>query len=424
MLGERVGLSPARSVLANGTTVLVKPTRAIPAVTISVAMRAGSVCDPVDAPGSIHLLSRVIDRGTATRTALEIAEDLDGRGATLTTTVTRHSLTLSCACLADDFHAVLALLGDIVMAPSLPEEELEKRKAEVITAIRQDEDHPAVRATEALMALLYPDPHPYGRPSKGRIEVVDGLTRERLLQLHDARFSPRALCVVIVGDVAIDDAAAAAERVFGGWPAREPAPIALPPVVENAVRRRLVIPMMNKAQADVAYGFATITRADPAYYACWLMNNVLGQFSMGGRLGDSIRERQGMAYYVYSRLDANVARGPLSIYAGVSPDNVDRAVASIDEEVGRLVRDGVTAKELNESRQYLVGSMPREFETNSGIANFLQMAEFFGLGLDFDVRLPELLHAVTLDDLHAAARRLLDPARATIVIAGPYRDHE
>ena len=123
------------------------------------------------------------------------------------------------------------------------------------------------------------------------------------------------------------------------------------------------------------------------------MNNALGQYAIGGRLGDSIRERQGMAYYVFSSLDATVVEGPLLIRAGVSPANVDRAVASIDEELVRLTRDGLTEKELTESRQYLIGSMPRTLETNAGIATFLQTVEFFGLGLDYDVRVPDLLGA-------------------------------
>ncbi|MGE3177142.1 MAG: M16 family metallopeptidase, partial [Vicinamibacterales bacterium] len=174
--------------------------------------------------------------------------------------------------------------------------------------------------------------------------------------------------------------------------------------------------------ADIAYGFTTIERSDPAYYAVSLMNNVLGQYALGGRLGDSIRERQGMAYYVSSGFEANPIAGPLLIRAGVAPGNVDRAIASIDEELRRIRAGGVTARELDESRQYLVGAMPRQLETSAGIAGFLQNAEFFGLGLDFDARLPELLAAVTLDEVHAAARRLLDPDRAAIVIAGPYAD--
>jgi zinc protease len=211
----------------------------------------------------------------------------------------------------------------------------------------------------------------------------------------------------------------AAARVFGGWPAREAPRVEVPRPELTGERRRLVIPMMNKAQADIAYGFTTIRRADPAYYAFWLMNNALGQYSLGGRLGDSIRERQGMAYYVSSALDANIAEGPLAIRAGVSPANVDRAVTSIDEELALLRRDGIRPKELDESRRYLIGSMPRALETNASIANFLQIEELFELGLDYDVRLPDLLRAVTLDEVNAAAKTL-DPDRATVVIAGPY----
>jgi zinc protease len=419
---RRAALNPARSVLDNGAVLLCKPTHTTAAVAISLTFRAGSIADPPGLPGLTWLLSRVIDRGTATRSAAGIAEELDSRGITLTILVTRHAFSLGCRCLAEDFEPVLALLGDIVRSPSLPEQEIAVRKGEVITSIRQDDDSPAIRATEALMAALYPDGHPYGRRTKGSIDVVEQLTRDRLLQLHGERFAPSELTAVVVGDVEPSRAGDVAARVFDGWDTAAPAPLVVPAVVPAATRRRLVIPMMNKAQADIAYGFTTITRTDPAYYAFWLMNVAFGQYAIGGRLGDSIRERQGMAYYVSSALDANVAPGPLTIRAGVSPANVDRAVASIDDEVARLVAEGLTPQELDESRQYLIGSIPRALETNSAIANFLQTEEFFGLGLDYDARLPALLNAVTLDDVHVAARQALDPARATVVIAGPYED--
>jgi zinc protease len=165
--------------------------------------------------------------------------------------------------------------------------------------------------------------------------------------------------------------------------------------------------MMNKAQADIAYGFTSVRRSDLDYYAHWLMNNILGQYAIGGRLGDSIRERQGMAYYVFSALDANVIPGPFTIRAGVSPANVDRAVASIDEEVQKMATEGPTDQEMTESKQYLIGSMPRTLETNLGIAMFLQTEEFFGLGLDYDLRVPDLLRAVTREEVNAAARTTL-----------------
>ena len=418
----RSGLAPTRALLDNGAAVVVKATRKTPAVAMNVAVRAGSVCDPADASGAMHLLSRVIDRGTATRSADVIAEELDSRGISLTINVTRHLFSVVCTCLAQDFEAVLSLVAEVLTAPSVPDVELATRKGEVITAIRQDDDNPAIRAIEGLMAMLYGPVHPYGRRAKGTIEAVESLTRDRLLALHAARFAPSELSAVIVGDVDPSKAIEAAAKVFGGWRAPAPAPIGLPAVVPPTRRRRQILPMMNKAQTDIAYGFTTIGRLHPAYYAFWLMNHALGQYALGGRLGDSIRERQGMAYYVSSIFDANVSDGPLMIRAGVGPSNVDRAVASIDHELTRLRAEGLTLKELNESRQYLIGAMPRALETNAGIAAFLQTAEFFGLGLDYDEVLPALLGAVTLEDANAAARSTLDPDRASLVIAGPYDD--
>jgi zinc protease len=407
-------------VLDNGVVLLAKATHATPAVTISLAVRAGSAYDPPGAEGTTWLLSRVLDRGTHARSAADIAEELDSRGITLTIQITRHLFSVVCTCLAEHFEAVLSLLAEMVMTPSLPQTEIATRKGEIITTIRQDDDNPAVRASETLMAHLYPNGHPYGRRTKGTIEIVEELTREALHRQHSARFAPSELSAAIVGDVDPPRVRAIAERVFGGWRATRPAALALPVVGVAQKRDRVVIPMPNKAQADIAYGFTTITRRDPDYYSMWLMNVAFGQYAIGGRLGDSIRERQGMAYYVSSSFDANLAEGPLAIRAGVSAANVDRAIASIDEEIERLLADGLTEKELDESRRYLIGAMPRALETNAAIANFLQTAEFFGLGLDYDVQLPGHLLTVTLESTHAAARRVLSTERATVVVAGPY----
>jgi zinc protease len=413
-------LVPARSTLSNGIVVLAKRTRTTPAVTINVAVHAGSICDPPDATGAMYLLSKLIDRGTAARSADDIAEALDSRGISLGVTVTRHLFSFICTCLADDFDDVMSLLAEIIRTPSLPDAQLATRKGEVITMLRQDEDNPGVRATETLMALLYPAPHPYGRRTKGTIEIVDRLTRDRLAELHATRFAPGRTSIVTVGDVEPSRSLALIERVFGDWNTPLPPPEPLSPVVPATSRRRVEIPMMNKAQADIAYGFTTLRRQDPDYYACWLMNHAFGQYSMSGRLGDSIRERQGMAYYAYSTLDANIMEGPLLIRAGVSAANIDRAVGSIDEEVTKLVAGGLTQKELDDSRRFLIYAMPRALETNAGIANYLQTAEFFDLGLDYDARVPDLLRGVTLDAANAAARRFLSVDRATVVIAGPY----
>jgi zinc protease len=413
------GLSPTRHVLPNGLTVLAKETRTTPAVTIYAGFRAGTAYDPPDCAGLAHFVSKTIDRGTESQSADQVADELDNRGVSLTVAVNRHAMWLVCTCLAEDFERILALVADIAIRPAFPPNEVETRRGEIITLLRQDQDNPAAVAMEAMMRMLYGD-HAYGRPLRGTLDTVEQITRDDLQRFHRARFAPQLLSLALVGDVEPERAVAATASVFGEWHADAPAPMHFADIESALERRATVLPMMNKAQADVAYGFVTIRRADPQYYAYWVMNNILGQYALGGRLGDSIRERQGMAYYTFSSLDPSLAPGPLVVRAGVSPANVQRAVASIDLEVSRFAAEGPTDRELAESKQYLIGSMPRTLETNVGIATFLQTAELFGLGLDYDLRLPGLLREVSRNQVHEAARAVLDPSRATVVVAGPY----
>jgi zinc protease len=413
------GLSPVRTVHASGAVVTVQETSMTPAVTINVTIQAGGVYEPPAQNGVAFLTGRVLDRGTESRSADAIAEQLDERGVSLRVATARHTTTVSCNCLAEDFDDVLAIVLDTVRHPAFPASEVEKRRAEMLNALRQDEDNPAVRATDRLFELLYGLSHPYGRRAKGTIDIVSALRREDLVAYHRARYQPRLTSLVIVGDVngahALDRAAQELEGWSGAAMADEPPPE--PPVRDG--RSESVVVVEGKSQSDIAYGFVSIHRLDPRYYAYWVMNNVLGQFGLGGRLADNIRERQGMAYYAYSALDPSVGAGPLVIRAGVDPLNVTRAVAAIDDEVRTLGAEGPTAAELAQSKQYLIGSIPRMLETNAGIASFLQTVEQFGLGLDYDRRLPERLQAVTLDEVRAAAAEQLHPGRAAVAIAGP-----
>jgi zinc protease len=417
--GELSGLSPVRHVLPNGAIVIVQETAFSPAVTITMSFRAGSLNDPEDLTGLAWFLGRVIDRGTATRSADAIAEALDDRGVALRVTTNRHVMALSCTCLSEDFNDVLAVVADVARNPVFPEGEIEKRRSEIITAIRQDLDNPGIRAAESLQSLLYGPSHPYGRPAKGSIESVERIRREHLVGCHAARFAPAGLFVVIVGDVRAADAVAQMAAAFEGWDAVPEPERDVPPVPRHPARQHTVIEMPDKPQSDIAYGFTSISRLDPTYCHHWVMNNILGQFGLGGRLAENIRERQGMAYYAFSSFDPSIGPGPLVIRAGVDPANVERAIAAIDAEVGSLSRDGATERELLETRQYLIGSIPRMLETNQSIATFLQTAEFFGLGLDYDRRLPGLLRAVTLEDVNAAAASVLHPERACVTVAGP-----
>lgn len=413
-------LQPIRRVLPNGATLVIQPNHATPAVSVLLAVGAGSACEAPGQEGLTALVSRLLDRGTHGRSGESIADELDRRGASLSVGAGRHMLTVACTCLAEDLGVVLALAADVLQGPSFPSHDIEARRGELLTAILEAEDDPGTVAVDALLEALYPSTHAYARPSRGRAASVRGLTRDHLLAFHARWVGPSTATVIVVGDVDTGHVEALAGRLFGGWTA-DTAPAPVVPTVAGPDARRLVVrPMMDKSQADLAYGFVGLSRLDPEYYPALVMNNALGQYAMGGRLGDSIRERQGMAYYVFSALDANHAAGPLMVRAGIAASNVERTISSVDRELRAILADGFTPREVTESKQYLVGSLPRQLETNAGIAGFLLTTEIFGLGSDHDARLPGLVQAVSPEAVRAVAHRLLDPDRAVIAVAGPW----
>lgn len=414
------GLSPARSVLDNGMVVLAKRATATPAVTIHAMVQAGTVHDAPGLPGVTHFVARVLDRGTEKRNAGAIADALDDRGVSLSIKANRHTTGLAVDCLSEDLDSILGLVADILRRPSFPEDQVSLRRREILTRLRQDEDNPGVRAVEAVFPLMYGAVHPYAWPGKGTPESVERIGRQDLLAFHRARYVAARTSLAIVGDIEPARAVAAAADAFGDWRGSGAEDTGVPSPVRRTDRQISVVPMPSKAQADIAYGFVTITRTDPAYYAWWVMNTVLGQYGIGGRIGDDVREQQGLAYYAFSSFDPHVVPGPLVIRAGVDGANVDRVIETIDAQVAKLAAEGPTSEEIADTKHFLIGSLPRTLETNAGIAFFLQAAEHFDLGLDYDLRLPALIEGVTRESAHQAAAQL-DPSAAAIAIAGPYQ---
>ena len=405
--------------LDSGATVVARRNTMTPAVTFMFSFDAGSAFDPSGAPGLAALTARMIDRGTSAETAADLAEEIERCGASIEVSSNRQAITFTATCLVDDFEAMLDLAARMARTPSFPDDQLELRRRETLTRLAQDDENTAARAGARFFERLYGAGHPYAHPPRGTVASIERLTRADLARFHQACVSPARLAVAVVGDV---DPRGACERVagvLGSWDASSaPPPAELPQPAPPMTRDISAIEVPGKAQSDIAYGFLGPGRLDPDYYAFWIMNTVLGQYGMGGRLGENIRERQGMAYYASSSYDAHRIQGPLLVRAGVDPANVDRTVAAIDFEVERIAREGVTADEHANAVRYLAGSIPRMLETNAGIAQFLIGVEQFGLGDDFDRRLPGLLSAVTRDEVSAAAAAL-DPSRAVIVVAGP-----
>ena len=408
-----------RRSLASGAVVVARRNVMTPAVTFLFSFDAGSAFDPPGAPGLAALTARMIDRGTADESAAQLAEEIERRGASIEISSNRQTVMFTATCLVEDFDDMLALAARMARMPAFPDDQLELRRRETLTRLVQDAENTAARAGARFFERLYGAGHPYAHPPRGTVESIERMTRGDLQDFHQARMCPGRLAVAVVGDIEEDAACDRVERALGGWDA---APVqaaeALPRPAPPLSRDFSAIEVPGKAQTDIAYGFLGPGRLDPEYYAFWIMNTVLGQYGMGGRLGENIRERQGMAYYASSSYDAHRIPGPLLVRAGVDPANVERTVAAIDFEVTRIAREGITEDEHANAIRYLAGSVPRMLETNAGVAQFLISVEQFGLGDGFDRRLPALLSSVTREEASASAAAL-DPARAVIAVAGP-----
>ena len=177
------GLNPKRVTLENGVTIIAKANHTTPAVSILIGVRTGAYADPPDRDGTAALCARVLDRGTVTRSADAIADDLDGRGASLSVIAGRHQMALAATCLSDDFSAVLALAADVARHPRFDDQEIATRRENLITTIRQGEDDPASMAVDAFMQALYRD-HPYARKVRGTVAGIEAIRRQDLVRFH------------------------------------------------------------------------------------------------------------------------------------------------------------------------------------------------------------------------------------------------
>jgi zinc protease len=412
------GLSPVRVTLGNGAVLLAQHNPTTPTVALNATFFTGSVYEPGPLAGLAYIAALAIDRGTVRRPGNQLGERFDDLGVSVRAWTTPHTFTVSCVCLTGDFDEVLGLLTEVIREPLFPDDEIEKRRIEAITSVKQDDDNPAARATQTALELLYGTEHPNGRPIKGTLQTLQRIARQDVLDYQREALTPAALSFVIAGDVDPQQGIDQAARLLAEW--RSPGLRQVPVCATEAHPRTVrFVAMPGKSQSDIVYAFNTVRRVDPRYYGYLVMNHVLGQFGLGGRLADNIRERQGMAYYAYSTLESSVSEGPLLIRVGVDPLNVERALEAIDKEVRSLALEGPTRREFEDSRHALVGSIPRILETNDGIAEFLQTAEQFDLGLDHDRRFRDLLAEVTIDDVAGAAREVLQADYAAVAVAGP-----
>ena len=409
----------SRTELPNGITLLAYENFDSPSVVIGGYLWAGAISESADQAGLASLTARMLMRGTEHRTFGQIDTALESIGAQLSFQSGVHSVGFGGKALAEDLDLLLDILADSLQHPTFPAAELEKLRGQVLTAIQRRAHDTGRMAWLTFDALLYPD-HPYGRSIIGYEDTVPNLSGAHLLNHYRDRYSPEGMVIAVVGAVSSDSVLDRVSRALEGWRAPNASPDrSIPPNVRLDGTRRETAIVEGKSQSDIVLGWPALARNDPDYWQAHLANTVLGVFGMMGRLGETIRERQGLAYYAYSRLQAGLGAGPWAAVAGVNPANIERTVQSILDEARRLRDESVPQDELADSQAYLTGIMPLRLETNEGVVSTLLDIERHRLGLDFLLRYGDLVNSVTVEEIRETAQKYLHPDKYALAIAGP-----
>ncbi len=407
-----------RRVLPNGITVLARENWAAPSAVVEGYLQVGNLDEPGDLPGLSSFATSMLTRGTRTRPFAEINETIEGMGASVGFSADRHMTNFSTKSLVEDLDLVLEILADELRNPVFPAEHIERMRGLRLTALAERENDTRHMAGRAFRELMY-GAHPLGRDLLGTRESLRAIDRAALVRFYEQYFGPQGMVVAVVGALRAEDAVAKIEAVFGDWERTRPARPELPAWGGLAGVRQRQVSMPEKTQSDIVLGWPAMRRLDPDFDAARLANTVLGVFGMMGRLGANVRERQGMAYYAYSRLSVDREPGTWAAIAGVNPANVPRACAAMLDEVKRLQDEPVAADELADSKSYLTGTLPLQLETNDGVASLLVDLEWQELGLDYLARYPGIINGLTAEQVQAAAQKYLDPESYVLVVAGP-----
>jgi len=411
-----------RRELPNGIVVLVRENHASPAVVVRGYLHVGARDERPEQAGLSAFAADALLRGTENRSFEQIYEALESVGASISISGATHTTGFGTKSLAEDLPLALDILADALRHPTFPSGEVEKLRGEILTDLKERAHDTRSMASLTFYELAYPPDHPYSRSIDGYTETVGGIGRDDLAAFYAGGYGPQGMTVAVVGAVETVNALAQIEAAFGDWQgsAYERAPLPEAPRIAEVHRRAVPIP--GKTQSDVVLGYPGPARTSPDFLEAVVCNSILGIFGLMGRLGEKVREEQGLAYYSYSRVDGGAGPGPWRVIAGVNPANVEQAVASIRAEVRRICEELVDAEELADNKAFITGSLPLRLETNEGVARTILDMERYELGLDYLQRYNALINAITAAQVRAVAQRWLDPDAYALAVAGPPAD--
>ena len=409
-----------RCTLPNGITVLARPNAGSLSVVISGYLNAGALSEPDEKLGLAGFTALSLMRGTKQRDFQQIYEALESNGASLGIDSGTHTTGFYGHALAEDLDLLTGTLSEALRQPVFPADQVERLRDQLLTGLAIRAQDTSELASLAFDEIVYAN-HPYRRPEDGHSETIRSITRDDLVSFHEQYYGPSGMVISIVGGVEPERAVDSVSRFMGDWknPA-QPRPPELPPLepLNEMITRQVNIP--GKSEADIIMGVAGPPRRSPDFLAASLGNNILGQFGMFGRIGESVREREGLAYHASSSLSGGIGPGPWLFFAGVNPKNTEKTIALIRKEITRFVSEPVTGEELADTQSNYIGRLPLSLESNAGVASALLNLERYQLGLDYYLSYSDLINAVTPAEILETAQRYLNPDRLAIATAGTF----
>jgi zinc protease len=408
--------TPASAQLANGLTLIVSEERNVPMVSMQLVIGTGSDANPINRPGLANLTAAMLDEGTTTRAALEIADEVAGLGAQLGTGSSMDETFISARSLGTNFPALLDLVAEVALRPSFPAEELERQRASRSAQLLQQRSDPASLAVEVLFAAIYGENHPYGYIETGTPASVAAITRDDLVGFWERNFVPRNAALVVAGDISLDELRPLAEAAFGAWEgeaAPRPAVAAADPPEAGVV----IADMPGAAQTMVYVGTVGAARSTEDYPALQVMNTALGG-SFSSRINMNLREERGYTYGASSGFAYRKGPGPFFVGSPVRTDVTGPAVEQIFLELRAALTNPIAGDELQRSKDSIVLSLPGNFETSAGLAGQFADAWVYGLGLDYYEGFSARINAVDAAAVLDVTERYVTPDRMVVIAAG------
>ncbi len=409
---------PVEKTLANGLRVVVVQRSEMPLVTARMLIKSGGEIDANDLAGGADMTAALLTRGTSTRSATQIAEQIEALGGFINSSAGWDSSSVSVDVLSARVGPAMEIFADVLRNPAFKDEEIERLRRQTLNNLKVSLGQPGAIARFAAGRVIYRDAA-YGHPLSGTPESLPRIKRDDIVRIHGMFYRPDNAILVIGGDMTPENGFALAQKYFGDWqkPATEiPKFQFVSPVSDAKNRRVLVIDMPDAGQAAVLAVRTAINRTHPDYFRGIVSNAILSGYS--GRLNWEIRVKRGLSYGAGSALDTRRRAGSFSASAQTKNESGAEVAALTLEEVSKLAKADVAETELKPRKASLIGNFARALETNSGLVSQIGSLALYGMSFDEINKFVGNVDAIKAEDIKRFAATNLDTESTSVIIVG------